>query len=200
MTTSPLLQALLRAVAADNDEAAEQAVIALTDKPDVALPALLELAESADSDQRWWAVRGLAALAEEDEDSREAATPVIIDALCDEDEALRCAAALALGQLQAISAIPALVLQLSDGNGWVRGAAADALALMGEVALPALGEALQDEREGVRVRAAYALNKIRSVKSARWLFPALNDPNHIVHTYVYEALDGMGLLNTILVS
>jgi hypothetical protein len=37
------------------------------------------------------------------------------------------------------------------------------------------------------------------VKSARWLFPALNDPNHIVHTYAYEALDEMGLLNTILV-
>ena len=71
--------------------------------------------------------------------------------------------------------------------------------LIGEPAVPALGDALQDEREGVRVRAAYALHKIGSRKAARWLFPALNDPNHIVHTYAYETLDQMGMLTTILV-
>jgi HEAT repeat protein len=95
--------------------------------------------------------------------------------------------------------LPALTLLLADPSGWVRGAAADALALIGEPAVPALGEALQDPREGVRVRAAYALRRIKSAKSARWLFPALNDPNHIVHTYAYEALDEMGMLDTVLV-
>lgn len=197
--TEHLLQPLLEAIAADDDEAAESAIMALSQQADMAFPALLELARSADPDQRWWAVRGLAALAAADANARPLALPVIVDALCDEDEALRCAAALALGQLQATSAIPSLVLHLADANGWVRSAAADALALLGEAAVPALCQALQDEREGVRVRAAYALNKIRSPKSARWLFAALNDPNYLVHTYAYEALDGMGLLNTILV-
>lgn len=196
--SNPLLHPLLSAIAADDDEAADAAVEALTQQGPEACQALVELYGSPDPDQRWWAVRGLAALAEAQDACRELAIPALAEAMTDADEAVRCAAALALGQLQAASAIPALVLLLADPSGWVRGAAADALALMGEMALPALGEAMQDPREGVRVRAAYALRKICSPKSARWLFPALNDPNPLVHTYAYETLDQLGLLNNIL--
>lgn len=194
-----LLDDLLAAIAEEDDEAAEAAIIDLTRTNGAAREPLLELCASPDPDQRWWAVRGLAALAEADEVNRASTTPALVNALSDADDAVRCVAALALGQLQAASAIPSLMLLLSDPSGWVRGAAADALALMGEAAVPALGEALQDEREGVRVRAAYSLRKICSPKSARWLFPALNDPNPIVHTYAYETLDQLGYLTTILV-
>jgi len=194
-----LLAPLLRAIEADDDEAAEAAIIEISRHDGEALPLLLRLGKSPDHDERWWAVRGLAELAEERIDVRDATMPSLLEALHDPDDAVRCVAALALGQMQAGSAIPALTLLLADPSGWVRGAAADALAMIGEPALPALGEALQDERDGVRVRAAYALYKIRSTRSARWLFPALNDPNHLVHTYAYEALNDMGLLNTILV-
>lgn len=195
----PLLKPLLGAIAEEDDEAAEAAVIDLSRLDGAACAALLQLSSSDDADQRWWATRGLAALAETDGANRDIAIPALLCALSDADDAVRCVAALALGQLQAYSAIPSLILLLSDASGWVRGAAADALALMGEAAVPALGDALGDEREGVRVRAAYALHKIRSPKSARWLFPALNDPNPLVHTYVYETLDDLGLLTTILV-
>jgi HEAT repeat protein len=194
-----LLGDLLAAIAEEDDEAAEAAIIELIHVNSTAKEPLLELWASPDPDQRWWAVRGLAALAETDETNRAGTTPALVSALSDPDDAVRCVAALALGQLQAASAIPSLLLLLSDPSGWVRGAAADALALMGEAAVPALGEALQDEREGVRVRAAYSLRKICSPKSARWLFPALNDPNPIVHTYAYETLDQLGYLTTILV-
>lgn len=194
-----LLDDLLAAIAEEDDEAAEAAIIELTLVNGTGKEPLLELCTSPDPDQRWWAVRGLAALAEVDEINRASTTPALVNALSDPDDAVRCVAALALGQLQAASAIPSLMLLLSDPSGWVRGAAADALALMGEAAVPALGEALQDEREGVRVRAAYSLRKICSPKSARWLFPALNDPNPIVHTYAYETLDQLGYLATILV-
>ena len=197
--TKSLLQPLLTAIAADNDEAAEAAICRLMRNAEAALPALLALAQSFNEDHRWWAVRGLAALADEAPQARASAIPALVNALSDGDEALRCAAALALGQLQATSAIPSLVLELADANGWVRSAAADALALMGEAAVPALCDALHDERDGVRVRAAYALNKIRSLRSARCLFPALTDHNHIVHVYAYEALEQMGLLDTLLV-
>jgi HEAT repeat protein len=194
-----LLAPLLTAIAEEDDEAAESAIIELSYRNSVACPPLLTLSQSADSDQRWWAVRGLAALADTDDACRATILPAIVDALSDPDDAVRCVAALALGQLQATSAIPSLMLLLTDPSGWVRGAAADALALMGEAAVPALGEALYDPRDGVRVRAAYALRKICSPKSAGWLFPALNDPNHLVHAYAYETLDQMGLLTTILV-
>ena len=194
-----MLQPLLAAIEADNDEAAEEAIMALSAQDGEALPLLLELSKSPDHDRRWWAVRGFAELGEEYSHRRGQVIPVLLGALSDPDDAVRCVAALALGQLKATSAIPALTLLLADPSGWVRSAAADALAMMGEAAVPALGEALQDEREGVRVRAAYALSKIRSVRSARWLFPALNDPNYIVHTYAYETLDAMGLLNSLLI-
>lgn len=193
------LTILLEAIAADDDDAAEAAIIALARQSSKALPAFLELTHSHEPDRRWWAVRGLAAYAAENDDERDQILPALLAALSDDNEATRCIAALALGQLGAASAIPSLTLLLADPSGWVRGAAADALALLGEVALPALGEAIQDEREGVRVRAAYAMYRIGSIKAARWLFPALNDPNPIVHTYAYEALDELGLLNTILV-
>ena len=78
----------------------------------------------------------------------------------DPDEATRCAAALGLGQLRAAAAVPALTAQLGDANGWVRDTAADALAMIGEPALPALVETLNDGPDGARVRAAGALRKI----------------------------------------
>ena len=166
---------------------------------DGSLASLLDLAVIDDDDLRWWAVRALAVAAEEHQQHRAAAMPALTRALSDTDDSIRCLAALSLGQLKAASAIPALLVLLTDPSGWVRGAAADGLALMGEAAVPALGSALHDDQEGVRVRAAYALYRIRSMSSARWLFPALNDPNPIVRTYVYETLDEMGLLNTVLV-
>lgn len=197
--TDPLLLPLLKAIDAADDEAAERAVTDLSALNGPALPLLVTLSRSSDYDQRWWGVRAVAELAEEHPGQRAQAMPALLDALNDPDDSIRCVAALALGQMQAASAIPALTLLLADSSGWVRGAAADALALIGEPAVPALGEALQDTRDGVRVRAAYALHRIKSVRSARWLFPALNDPNHIVHTYAYEALDEMGLLSSMLV-
>lgn len=200
MVSELSLQPLLAAIDADDDERAEAAVIELASTNGAALPLLLELSHSQDQDRRWWAVRGLAAMAEQDGNQRAASMPVLMDALNDPDDAVRCVACIALGQLEATSAIPALVLMLADSSGWVRSAAADALTMIGEPSVPALGEALQDERDGVRVRAAYALRKIQSPKSARWLFPALGDSNHLVHTYAYDALNEMGLLETLLIS
>ncbi|MCB0227627.1 MAG: HEAT repeat domain-containing protein [Anaerolineae bacterium] len=197
MTTN--YELFLSAIRTGDDERTEDAVQALWRNGDGSLASLLDLAVIDDDDLRWWAVRALAVAAEEHQQHRAAAMPALTRALSDTDDSIRCLAALSLGQLKAASAIPALLVLLTDPSGWVRGAAADGLALMGEAAVPALGSALHDDQEGVRVRAAYALYRIRSMSSARWLFPALNDPNPIVHTYVYETLDEMGLLNTVLV-
>ncbi|MDH7486809.1 MAG: DUF123 domain-containing protein [Anaerolineae bacterium] len=187
-----LVENLRRAVAAQDDDACEAIAHALAVHGE-GLSLLQPLLAEGDADTRWWAVRALAAAGDL------AAAPWLIEALDDPDEAVRCAAALALGQLQAQEAIPALAARLADESGWVRQSAADGLALIGEAAVPALAEALQDERDGVRVRAAYALNKIRSPQAAKPLFQALNDANVLVRTYAGEALEGMGLLDVILV-
>ena len=147
------IQALLDAIDAGDDEAAER--VAQTCAGQTALlPALRPLLADADPDRRWWAVRTLAVIGGEE------AGALLMSRLSDPDEATRCAAALGLGQLRATAAIPALTAQLGDANGWVRDTAADALAMIGEPALPALVETLNDGPEGARVRAAGALRKI----------------------------------------
>ncbi|MCA9871994.1 MAG: HEAT repeat domain-containing protein [Caldilineae bacterium] len=197
--TNPEFETFLAAIESGDDESTENAVQALYHNGDGSLDRLLEMTSSSDDDVRWWAVRALSNAAEENQQQRTLVMPVLVQALTDSDDSVRCLAALSLGQLHATSAVPALMVLLADPSGWVRGAAADSLAMMGEAAVPALGSALHDDREGVRVRAAYALHKIRSIAAARWLFPALNDPNPVVHTYVYETLDDLGLLTTTLV-
>jgi len=186
-----LVENLRRAIAAPDDDACEAIAHALAASGD-ALSLLPPLLAEDDADARWWAVRALAA-------GDVTAAPLLIQALDDPAEPVRCAAALALGQLGCEEAIPALADCLADESGWVRQSAADGLTLIGEAAVDALAEALQDERDGVRVRAAYALNKIRSPQAATPLFQAINDTNYLVRTYAYEALEGMGLLDVILV-
>lgn len=206
--TGDLVEALLAALAAGDDEAAEAVAHACTGRSDL-IPALRPLLADADPDRRWWAVRVLA-LAGGPEAAALAAAR-----LADPDEATRCAAALALGQLRAVASIPALAAALADGSGWVRDAAADALAMIGEPALPALLAALADPRDGVRVRAAMGLRKLVTPALAGLtlsayppqfgpalaaLFQALNDPNRLVRHNAYEALDRLGLLESVLIA
>ena len=193
--TSPY-EEFLAAVAAGDDDRCEAASLAL-DSDDEA--ALIDLAQRSTGDARWWAVRALAHTGGTE------AVATVAAALDDPDPALRAAAALALGHLSARSpeavtaVLPALAAHLADSDGFVRGAVVDGLALSGAAALPALADVLfHSENEGARSRAAAALRALRSEEAAPLLFRFLNDPNHLVHTYCYEALDDMGLLENML--
>lgn len=203
-----LVATLIEALEAGDDAAAEKAVQALAGRADL-LPALRPLLVDADMDRRWWGVRALAVL------GGTAAAAAAAVHLTDADEATRCAAALALGQLRAPAAAPALAVALADPSGWVRDSAGDALAMIGEPALPVLVTALADRRDGVRVRAAAALRKAvvsalgnlpaAEFPSSYWpavnaLFQALNDPNRLVRHNAYETLDKLGLLETVLIT
>lgn len=201
------IQALLDAISAGDDAAAEDAARACAGRAAL-LPALRPLLADADTDRRWWAVRTLALIGGEE------AQALLAGRLGDPDEATRCAAALGLGQLRAADAVPALIAGLADRSGWVRDSSADALAMIGDPALPALVQALADPRDGVRVRAASALRKIvvpalsglttsqfapRYWAAVGALFEALNDPNRLVRHNAYEALDRLGLLETVVI-
>lgn len=199
-----LVQALLEAVAAGDDEAAEHAACACTGQAWL-LPALRPLLADGDADRRWWAVRVLARLCSEE------VAPLLMERLRDADEAVRCAAALGLGELASTAAVPALVASLADASGWVRDSAGDALARIGASALPALVAAMQGQ-DGVRVRAAAALRKIVVADLHKLainqypslygpalsvLFRALNDPNRLVRSSAHDALGRLGLLETV---
>jgi HEAT repeat protein len=208
MTESDLIQALVSAVASRDDVAAEVAAQALAGKTYL-LPALRPLLADVDPNRRWWAVRTLALVGGDD------AARLLIEGLADPDESTRCAAALGLGELRFTQAIAALVGRLADDSGWVRDSAADALAMLGALAVAALTEALADHRDGVRVRAASALRRILVSERAAnatesiirchlaaigALFLALNDPNRLVRHNAYQALDQLGLLETVFVT
>jgi HEAT repeat protein len=186
------LEELRRGIAVHADEECEAIAQALATHPEAVCLALPLLADT-DTDTRWWGVRVLAAAGQAE------AIPALLQMLVDRDDEVRGAAALALGHLQAAEAVGALAVLMVDGEGWLRQLAADGLALIGEPAVPTLAEALEDPRDGVRVRACYALSRIRSPHAAGPLFRALNDPNYLVHTYAHEALNRMGLLDVILV-
>ena len=197
MTDQALLPQLLEAIAADDDERVEALVLQLTA---VAEPALLTLLQNGNANQRWWAVRALAHC------GTAATIPALLTTLQADDPALRVVAAMALGALATRHAadlapqLAHLAERLADEDGSVRQAAADALVQAGDAAVEPLVAVLRvSEHQGARSRAAYALRKIGTPATIPALFRCLNDPNYLVHTYAYEALDEMGLLETELV-
>lgn len=206
-THEDTIRDLLDAVSAGDDVAAERVVLTCAGQTAL-LPALRPLLADADPDRRWWIARTLAAIGGAE------AGALLVSRLVDADDATRCAAALGLGQLRDAAAVPALAGRLDDPNGWVRDTAADALAMIGEPALPVLVETLGAGRDGARVRAAGALRKIvvgvladrRSAESEPqfWpaigaLFTALNDTNRLVRHNAFEALNRLGLLETVII-
>ena len=198
MTDQAVLPQVLEAIAADDDdEQVEKLVLQLTA---AAEPALLARLESGDANQQWWMVRALAHC------GTAAAVPAVVTTLTVADPALRVVAAMALGTLLARHkpaqprALPPLAERLADDDGTVRQAAADALIQVGDAAVEVLVGVLRfSEHQGARSRAAYALRKIGTPATVPALFRCLNDPNYLVHTYAYEALEEMGLLETELV-
>ena len=206
--TSDLIQALLDAITAQNDEQAERVVQAFVLLPGV-LPALRPLLGDPDANRRWWAVRSLALIGGDE------AERLLAQHLADPDEPTRCAAALGLGQLRSQAAIPLLRATLADPSGWVRDSSADALSMIGVPALPGLVEAMKDTRDGVRVRASRAIGRIVSPAltgrtlneygqeyspELTALYTALNDPNRLVRTNAYDTLNGLGLFDQVYIA
>lgn len=203
--TPDLIQALLDAVAAGDDEQAERVARAFASQPFV-LPALRPLLSDPSADRRWWAVRSLALIGGAE------AERLLIERLTDEDEPTRCAAALALGELRAEAAIPHLLAALRDASGWMRDSAADALSMIGDPALPGLVEAMGDGRDPIRVRATRATCRIvgpalkgktlneydrKYYPALTALYTALNDSNRLVRTNAFDTLNGLGLFDEV---
>lgn len=91
-----------------------------------------------------------------------AAVPGLVQALRDKDTKVRMGAATALGQIgpAAREAIPQLIEALRDSNLILCRLAAQALSLMGTVAVAPLTDALRHNDMGVRREAAWALGQI----------------------------------------
>lgn len=185
------------AVNAGDDEAAETQCQQLTAADE---NLLMELARSTSRDERWWAFRALA------ECGTSQSVALLGEALSAPEAELRQVVALALGHLyqRAPTAVAPhldrLAALLADPDGTVRQAAMMALSHCGDGAVTPLAAVLAAAHEGARTRAAQGLRHIATMPAAAILYRYLEDPNHLVKTHAYEALNEMGLLENVLVS
>ena len=202
----------LDAAESGDDEQAERLVVSLTSEDESAL--LAAVADNAvagnsvdvdgkvgNNDLRWWVVRALALV------GGAASIAQISSALEDGDPLLRSCALLALAAIHARQPqsvqpqLARMVQRLQDDDGLVRQSASDALAQCGDDAVPLLSDVLRyGEHQGARTRAAQALRQIATMPAAAVLYHCLNDANYMVHTYAYEGLEEMGLLETMLLA
>ncbi len=189
-------QRFLTAIDAQDDDAIESIALTLRAREEPALLAMLR--EDEDPERRWWAVRALALCGGPE------AVPALVAALEDEDENVRAAAAMALARVHernpaaVAPALDRVARLLDDASGAVRRVATDSLARCGDDAIDALAAVLEGDRQGARTRAMAALRKIATFPAAKLMYQYLNDDNYLVHTYAYEGLDEMGLLENML--
>jgi HEAT repeat protein len=170
------------------DEATcEAEAIALGQQGEMGLAILRKLLASPEIDVRFWAVRGLWA------NGLPQAVELLIDTLQDEAEMIRSGVALALGELQAETAVDALAQLLTTDISACGDHAAHALAKLGSAAAPLLIEAMQQKAAWVRRRAAKALVAVESKAAIPVLFEALEDESYLVRQYAEEALKRMGV-------
>jgi HEAT repeat protein len=86
-----------------------------------------------------------------------------------------------------------LSARLTDESAFVADIAADALSMLGEDAVPALAEVLQDESAHARLLAVRALGRIKSQTAIAPLFGVLEDSSYLVRHYAREALENLGV-------
>jgi hypothetical protein len=93
--------------------------------------------------------------------------PILLEALQNKDESIRCIAALCLGYYRVSNAVPALIKLLScDPVEGVRQCAAEALGRIGNPsAIPALQKAITDKSPMIRGTATSSLLKLKGQKT-----------------------------------
>lgn len=169
-----------------DDERAEQAIPAIVDAGAAAIPALLELTYSENTDTRWWAVRALAA-------SPHTQTSDLIPALSDSSPEVRAAAALALSQHPGEEAVSALAQNLRDSDPLAAGLAANALVKIGKAAVPSLIEAAKDGEQGIRILALRALSELRDHRAIPVMMQCIQEDSAVLGYWAQMGLERLGL-------
>ncbi len=181
------LDAVINDLISDDDERAEAAAQQIAAWSDTDVSPLLVLLEARNPDHRWWAVRALSGVEQEE------ARTAICQALTDPVAAVRQCAALSLRERPSTQAIPILIDSLQDSDCLFARLSGDALAAIGSLAAPALIEAMESEDTHVRIEAARALALIHDPQTIPALFTALDDPSPLVTYWAEEGLKHLGV-------
>jgi HEAT repeat protein len=182
---------LLDALLSGDDALAEHIVhsFVLVDGEEV-VSALASRLPNASPDDRWWIARALAII------PKPQSVMLLTNLVNDPDADVRACAAMALGELHAISGTEganALAAHLADENAHVAEICTVALWRIGVAAVPVLLSKLQGGNALERIRAAKALVPIESHAAIPALIGALDDENAVVTHYAEDALERMGV-------
>ena len=182
---------LVEVLLGGDDAQAEQTLlaIALADGDQI-VSAFERRLPGVDCDGRWWMARALATI-------QQPQSVMLLNRLLDDpDSDVRACAAMALGELHAISGAEGadvLASHLADENAHVAEICTVALWRIGASAVPILVRKLQTGSPLERIRAAKALVPIESHEAIPALIGALDDENAVVTHYAEEALERMGV-------
>jgi HEAT repeat protein len=182
----PDVQELLADLTGPDESRAEAAAAVLAKHGQSIFPQLELLLRSADADQRWWAIRTLAAMPEP---HREWLRRGLEDAAPD----VRAAAALALAAHPDEAATPALVKTLADKDSVVAALAARALIAIGSAAVPALLEAYDGSTPRARIEIMRTLAEISDPRAIRLMMKAMEEDSAVLGYWAQQGLDTLGL-------
>jgi HEAT repeat protein len=182
------LQQLLEDLSSGDEARAEEAVVALIEMGQAAIPALLDLSRAEQADSRWWAIRTLAQspLAQSDW--------LIPFLLNDPAPEVRQCAALGLAIRPDESAIGPLVQALSDVNSMTANLAMNALVKIGKNAVPALIERVIDKSsQSARILALRALADLRHHRAIPVMMQVMEEDSVLLQHWAKEGLERLGL-------
>jgi HEAT repeat protein len=177
---------LLAELTSGDDTRAENSIPALMDLGLAVIPALLDLAHTAEADSRWWAVRALAA-------SSHTRTEDLLPFLSDSAPEVRAATALALCNHPHESAVGVLIKSLADEDSLTAGLAGNALVKIGSASVPALIEVMNEAPTSVRILALRALSDIRDQRAIPVMMKSLSDESAVLQYWAQEGLERLGL-------
>lgn len=181
------LQNLISKLISGEDRIAEGSVEEIATLGGSALPALFDLLEAAEPEERWWALRTLAVIPHPE------VPPRLVAALKDPDPAVRQCATLGLSQQPYEAAIPDLIALLSDKDRLLARLAGDALIATGHQTVTALIEVLENASQPAKIEAARALALIGDKSAIPALFRAWQEGSTIIQYWAEEGLDRMGV-------
>jgi HEAT repeat protein len=180
------IQQYLHDLTSGDESRAEQAVPALIELGPQALPALLDLTRSPETDHRWWALRVLA-------QSPHARAEWLVAFLSDPAREVRQCAALGLAIKPDEGAAPALVRALGDDDSMVSSLAVNALVKLGSTAVPSLIEVVKDAPQSARIHALRALAEIRDHRAIPVMMKVMEEDSVLLQHWAKEGLDRLGL-------
>ena len=188
------LQNLLNDLTSGDEARAETSASSLIKFGADAIPALLDLTNSSNSDSRWWALRTLA-------QSPLSRTEWLVPFLNDSAPEVRQCAALGLANKPDESAINPLVQALSDEDTLVSNLAVNALVKIGNAAAPSLIEVVKRRPEpvegsasqSVRIHAVRALAEIRDHRAIPVMMQVMDEDSVLLQHWAKEGLERLGL-------